>query len=63
MQVEDTSALGTLDGGKVKYLVKIRKNLYGLKQAGHNWYNMLREGLERQVCIASLIHRLMCLVF
>ena len=34
MQVEDNNVPGTRDGGKGKYVLKLRKNLYGLKQAG-----------------------------
>ena len=55
MQVEDENQPGTRDGGKGKYVLKLRKNLYGLKQAGYNWYNMLREGLERRGFLASRI--------
>ena len=28
------------------YLLKLRKNLYGLKQASVNWYETLRAGLK-----------------
>ena len=55
MQVEDTQVPGVRDGGKGKYVLKLRKNLYGLKQAGFNWYNMLRDGLERRGFVASRI--------
>ena len=55
MQVEDENQPGIHDGGKGKYVLKLRKNPYGLKQAGYNWYNMLRKGLERRGFLASRI--------
>ena len=36
-----------------RYVLKLEKNLYGLKQAAYNWYEMLKGGLEArgfQVC-------------
>ena len=29
-------------------IIELKKSLYGLKQASLNWFNMLKEGLERQ---------------
>jgi len=34
-----------IDQGK-RYVLKLNKNLYGLKQAAYNWFEMLKNGLE-----------------
>lgn len=31
-----------------EYLLKLKRNLYGLKQASHNWFNYLKDGLEHR---------------
>ena len=34
------------EGSKGKYVIKLNKSLYGLKQAAHNWFQLLKSGLE-----------------
>jgi hypothetical protein len=33
------------DGDRRRYILKLNKSLYGLKQAGYNWVKKLRKGL------------------
>jgi hypothetical protein len=44
-----------VDGQKGEYLLKLKRNLYGLKQASHNWFNHLKDGLEHRGLVASEI--------
>ena len=34
-----------VNGDRSKYVLKLKKNLYGLKQASFNWSEMLKSGL------------------
>ena len=40
-------------GGKGKYVLKLKKNLYGLSDASYNWFNKLTEGLESEGFVRS----------
>ena len=55
MHVEDDGIPGSQDGGNGTYVLKIRNIVCDLKQAGYNWYHMLRDGLEKHVCVPSMI--------
>ena len=41
--------------GGVRYILRLKKNLYGLKQAGLNWFDKLRKGLEDRGFVQSKI--------
>ena len=41
--------------GKVMYLIKLKKILYGMKQVGNKWYNTLHEGLGNHGFVSSII--------
>ena len=57
MHLEDNQHPSTQDGGKGNYTLKLKKSLYGLKQAGHNLYHMLCEGLENRGFVSSVIDK------
>ena len=44
-----------------KYVLRLNKSLYGLKQAGHNWFEKLKTGLTIRYYIQSQIDR--CVFF
>ena len=40
-------------GEKDKYVLKLKKNLYGLSDASYDWFNKLTEGLEFEGFVRS----------
>ena len=42
-------------GAKGKYVLKLKKNLYGLADASCNWFNKLTEGLELEGFVRSKV--------
>ena len=40
-------------GERGEYVLKLKKNLYGLSDASYNWFNKLKEGLESEGYIRS----------
>ena len=40
-------------GEKGKYVLNLKKNLYGLSDASYNWFNKLTEGLESEGFVRS----------
>ena len=45
------------DGNRRKYVLKLNKSLYGLKQAGFNWFQKLRECLITRDFIQSQVDK------
>ena len=43
-------------GESRSYVLKLNKNLYGLKQASLNWYDKLRDGLLARDFVPSVIY-------
>ena len=42
-------------GEKGQYIVELKKSLYGLKQSGLNWYEKLKQGLEKRGFVSSKV--------
>ena len=36
------------DGSRKQYVLKLDKNIYGLKNAAHNWFQMISNGLQNE---------------
>jgi len=49
------------DGDQRRYVLKLNKSLYGLKQAGFNWFEKLHEGLITRDFIQSQVDK--CVFF
>ncbi len=45
------------DGAQHRYILKLNKSLYGLKQAGYNWLKKLHEGLFTRDFIQSQVNK------
>jgi hypothetical protein len=45
------------DGDRRRYVLKLNKSLYSLKQAGYNWFEKLREGLITRDFIQSQVDK------
>ena len=45
----------TVSGQKGEYIIELKKALYGLKQSGLNWYEKLKQGLEKQDFVPSKV--------
>jgi hypothetical protein len=43
------------ESNRWKYVLKLNKSLYGLKQASHNWYLKLKEALEAREFVPSVV--------
>ena len=44
--MEFPAGVGCPDGGRKQWVLKLDKNLYGLKNAARNWFQMLSDGLQ-----------------
>ena len=36
------------DGSRKQYVLKLDKNIYGLKNTAHNWFQMISKGLQNE---------------
>ncbi len=52
---------GVSDTDHRKYVLKLNKSLYGLKQSGYNWFEKLREGLVMRDFVQSQVDK--CVFF
>ena len=50
-----------VDENRRRYVLRLNKSLYGLKQAGHNWFEKLRKGLLDRGFIQSQVDK--CVFF
>ena len=53
--------INVTDKNRRRYVLKLNKSLYGLKQAGYNWFEKLREGLITRDFIQSQVDK--CVFF
>ena len=53
--------INVTDKNQRRYILKLNKSLYGLKQAGYNWFEKLREGLITRDFIQSQVDK--CVFF
>ena len=44
-----------LDGNPSHYVLKLKKNLYGLKHAGFNWFDRRSGGIENRGFVPSMV--------
>jgi len=44
-----------VDENSRRYVLRLNKSLYGLKQVGHNWFEKLKTGLTKRDFIQSQV--------
>jgi len=57
----EVNPIDVSDGDRRRYVLKLNKSLYGLKQAGYNWFEKLREGLITRDFVQSQVNK--CVFF